>query len=85
MSSRRATAGFGLGALLLLAAAPTPRAGAQAPPEAERPHKSVYGKLESADTRLNGVFMKSNDGERLAWRFPAPVVAGSRSSSRATR
>jgi len=78
MGSRRAAAGVVLGVLLLLLTVPTPpagaQAGAQAAPDASRPHKSVYGTLEKADQSLNGVFMRSNEGERLAWRFPAAVV-----------
>lgn len=65
-----------LGAAVLLASlgAPPPPAGAQAGAEPARPHKSVYGTLEKADATLGGVFMKSDKGERLAWRFPAAVV-----------
>jgi len=48
---------------------------AAAQSEADRPRKSVYGTLESVDAKLNGVIMKSDAGERLAWRFPAAVVA----------
>jgi hypothetical protein len=44
-------------------------------PDTDAPHKSVYGKLESVDKQVNAVFMKSDTGERLAWRFDAPVVA----------
>jgi len=36
--------------------------------------KSVYGKLERVDKSLNGVFMRSDEGKRLAWRFDRPVV-----------
>jgi hypothetical protein len=56
-------------------AAPSPRAAAQAPAEAPRPHKSVYGKLASVDKSRNGIVMKSDAGERLAWRFDAAVIA----------
>lgn len=56
--------------------AQTPRAAAQAPPAApSRPKKSVYGKLEAVDKRLNGVFMRSDDGKRLVWRFESAVIA----------
>jgi hypothetical protein len=74
MGSRRAAAGVVLGVLLLLLTAPTPPAGAQAAPGPSRPQKSVYGTLEKVDPSQRGVFMRSNDGERLAWQFPAPVV-----------
>jgi hypothetical protein len=68
--SRAAVAALGL-----LMAAQTPRAAAQASPAAPRPKKSVYGQLESVDKRLNGVFMRSNDGKRLVWRFEPAVIA----------
>ena len=54
---------------------PAPRATAQDPPERERSYKSVYGKLESVDKSLRGVVMRSDAGERLAWRFPEAVVS----------
>ena len=75
MGSRRAAAGLVSGVLLLVLAAPMPPAGAQAAPDPSKPHKSVYGTLEKVDQPLNGVFMRSNEGERLAWQFRAPVVA----------
>jgi hypothetical protein len=62
-----------LAALLLSLAAPTPPA--PAPSDPPRPHKSVYGKLDGVDTSQNGVIMKSDAGERLAWRFKPEVVA----------
>jgi hypothetical protein len=62
-------------ALALALGAPTPRTGAQAPAEAPRTFKSVYGKLQSVDKSLNGVVMKSDAGERLAWRFDKAVIA----------
>lgn len=57
--------------------APAPRAATQAaaPADTPRPHKSVYGKLASVDKTRNGVVMKSDAGERLAWRFDAAVIA----------
>ena len=57
--------------LALHSGAAAPRAAAQA----SRAKKSVYGKLESVNARLNGIFMTTDDGKRLAWRFEAPVVA----------
>jgi hypothetical protein len=61
--------------LVLLLGAPAPPVAAQASPDAGRPHKSVYGKLASVDKSLNGVIMTADDGQRLAWRFDARVVA----------
>jgi hypothetical protein len=70
--------------LALAFGAPAPRAAAQASPPAApapaspdsgRPHKSVYGKLSSIDKSLNGVVMKTDAGDRLAWRFSPKVVA----------
>jgi hypothetical protein len=45
------------------------------PAERQRSFKSVYGKLEKVDKALLGVVMMSDAGERLAWRFPAAVIA----------
>ncbi len=67
-----------VGATLLLglfAGASAPRAGAQAPAEPPRPHKSVYGKLASVDKSRSGIVMKSASGERLSWQFDAAVIA----------
>jgi hypothetical protein len=60
-------------AFLLAAAAPPGET--QSQPASAAPHKSVYGKLESVDKSANAVFMKSDTGKRLAWRFGAPVIA----------
>ncbi len=38
-------------------------------------HKSVYGKLESIIASRNGVIMRSDAGEKLAWKFDASVIA----------
>ena len=46
----------------------------QAPAGPARPHKSIYGKLESVDKSQNRIFMKSDTGERLVWRFDRPVI-----------
>lgn len=62
--------------LALAWTASAPRADAQSPAsDAPRTFKSVYGKLQSVDKSLNGVVMRSDAGERLAWRFEAPVIA----------
>jgi hypothetical protein len=75
-SRSRALAGatFLLG---LCAGSSAPHAAAQdpAPAAASRPHKSVYGKLASVDKSLNGIIMRSDAGQRLAWRFDAAVIA----------
>ena len=62
---------------LLGASAGVGRLGAEPqPPAAEAAaHKSVYGKLQSVDQRLNAVIMVSDAGDRLAWRFEPAVVA----------
>jgi hypothetical protein len=36
---------------------------------------SVNGKLERVDDSLNGIIIKTDAGERLAWQLPAPVIA----------
>jgi hypothetical protein len=50
-------------------AAPTP-----AGVDPARPQKSVRGKLETIDKSQNRLFMKSDDGKRLVWRFDAPII-----------
>ena len=72
MGSLRSAVGVAI--LLLPLAAPTLEAGEQAKAGPPRPQKSVYGTLESVDRSLNSVFMKSNSGERVAWRFGDAVV-----------
>jgi hypothetical protein len=61
--------------LALFAASSPPCAAAQPQAGPPAPKKSVYGKLESVDKSLNGVFMMSDAGERLAWRFEPAVIA----------
>ena len=76
MGRTRSGRGSGIAILLSLAlAAGAARAAAQASPEPPRPTKSVYGKLETVDKKKNGVVMKSDAGERLAWRFKPEVIA----------
>lgn len=53
-------------------AAPKGPEAAVAEPKA---HKSVYGKLESIIASRNGVIMRSDAGEKLAWKFDASVIA----------
>lgn len=54
-----------------------PAAAPAAPPSAQeaKAHKSVYGKLESIIASRNGVVMRSDAGEKLAWKFDAAVIA----------
>lgn len=76
MSNFRPSRSWALTALLgLLMSGEAPRVAAQAPAPAPSPKKSVYGKLESVDKQLNGLFMRSDDNRRLAWRFDRPVIA----------
>jgi hypothetical protein len=71
-----ARAGSRLAVLIALTAgAASPRALAQESPSPSRPQKSVYGKLSSVDKSLNGVGMRTDDGQRLAWQFNARVIA----------
>ena len=71
--------GVTLGATFLFALSlgpQAPRAGAQSPAIAPAPaSKSVRGTLESVDKSLNGLIIKSDAGERLAWRFEKTVIA----------
>ena len=72
----RSGASSGMATLLaLFLGAATPRAAAQASADPPRTYKSVYGKLESVAPSLNGVVMRSDAGERLAWRFEKAVIA----------
>jgi hypothetical protein len=76
MRSFRSNAGWRMAVLLALAAATASRAAeAQAPADTARAHKSVYGKLETVDAKLNGVVIRSDAGERLGWRFDRKVIA----------
>lgn len=69
----RSNVGWGKVVLLaLVATAASAAAGAQ---EAAATRKSVYGKLETVDAKLNGVIVRSDAGERLAWRFDPKVIA----------
>jgi hypothetical protein len=69
--------GAGTATAVLLALSLGAQTATEAPPATERPrsYKSVYGKLEKVDKSLNGVVMRSDAGERLAWRFPAAVIS----------
>jgi len=76
MRSFRSNAGWGMAVLLALAAGTASRAAeTQAPADPPRAHKSVYGKLETVDAKLNGVVIRSDAGERLGWRFDRRVIA----------
>ena len=68
-----AAASWAAGQVTPEAAQATPEA--QATPDASRPQKSVRGKLTRVDKALNGLFMKTEAGENLAWRFGARVIA----------
>ena len=71
--------GVTLGATFLFAlslGSQAPWAAAQSPAVAPPPaSKSVRGTLESVDKSLNGLIIKSDAGERLAWRFEKAVIA----------
>jgi hypothetical protein len=69
--------GAGSGTAVLLAVALKAQTPADPQGPAERPpsFKSVYGKLEMVDKSLNGVVMRSDAGEKLAWRFPPSVIS----------
>jgi hypothetical protein len=55
------------------AAPPSPAAPAAAAPA--RPQKSAYGTMSAIDKSLSAVAMKTNDGKKLAWKFPPRVIA----------
>ena len=80
MHSHAARASLGVAVLLALSmGGPAPRVAAQsaaaASPAPARQHKSVYGKLSSVDQSLNGLIMRADDGQKLAWRFDKRVIA----------
>jgi hypothetical protein len=54
------------------AAPPSPAAPAAA--ARTRPQKSAYGTVSAIDKSLSAVAMKTNDGKKLAWRFPPRVI-----------
>ena len=65
------------GAVLLALAfgASAPKVSGQSPsPAAARPQKSTYGTLLAVEPSVNGAAMKTNDGKRIAWRFPPRVI-----------
>ena len=64
-----------LAVLLFALVAMVPRSWAETTASPPRPHKSVYGTLESVDPTLNRLVMKSNSGEKLAWSFEPAVIA----------
>lgn len=67
---------FGVSILLgVLVGGTVPRESAHAQSKPAAPFKSVYGKLQSVEKSSNGVVMKSDSGERLAWRFKPLVIA----------
>jgi hypothetical protein len=71
MNSVRSGAGLGLALLFVLCLSPAAPAAAQG---ANSTHKSVYGKLERVDQGLSGIFMRTNEGKRMAWRFDRAVI-----------
>ena len=65
-----------LSAILFLIAAGLGALALAAQPAANpQPHKSVRGTLQSVDERLRGAVMTTEDGQRLAWRLSAAVIA----------
>jgi hypothetical protein len=68
--------GAGAAAAVLAALSLRAQTPQESPSPTERPRsfKSVYGKLERVDKSLNGVIMRSDAGEQIAWRFPAAVI-----------
>jgi hypothetical protein len=74
MSSRSAARLGVLLALGLLAVAPASRAQAPGPAAAPPASRSVVGTLEAVDESLNGVIMKTDEGQRVAWKFEPGVI-----------
>jgi hypothetical protein len=67
---------IGAGAFALLSAAAVlgPSALAMQLPNPPLVYKSVSGKIEVIDTSLNGIILRADSGERLAWKFSPRVV-----------
>jgi hypothetical protein len=61
--------------LLALSAGAAAGQAAESPAPGAVTYKSVYGKLESINKSQSAVIMVSDAGERLVWRFDAPVIA----------
>jgi len=55
-------------------AATPPSPAAPAAAGSGRPQKSAYGTMSAIDKSLSAVAMKTRDGKKLAWRFPARVI-----------
>ena len=81
MSGWPARAHFGWVVLLVLLASSAGPAAGQSPtapaasPDPTRPQKSAYGTLAAIDKSLSAAAMKTNDGNRLAGKFPPRVIA----------
>jgi hypothetical protein len=67
--------GLACGAVLLSTLLPAPPVSRALAQDVSRPHKSVYGTLELVNEPKSGIIMKTDEGERMAWRFDAKVVA----------
>jgi hypothetical protein len=76
---RSGVAGLAVFAAVLLAGVEAPRVAAQAAPSPSpapaKPRQSVHGTLQSVEKRLSALVMTTEDGQRMVWKFPAPVVA----------
>jgi hypothetical protein len=78
MGSFRSNAALGAALLLGLASGIPSRAAegpAPTPTPASSASKSAHGTLEKVDVSLSGLFMRSDQGKRLAWRFEREVIA----------
>lgn len=65
------------GSIALLSAAVVPGPSALAAQgQQDRPlvYTSVNGKIEAIDTQLNGIVLRTDSGERLAWKFSPRVI-----------
>jgi len=67
----------GAGSIALLAAAVVPGPPALAAQGQRNPplvYTSVNGKIEAIDTQLNGISLRTDSGQRLAWKFSPRVI-----------
>ena len=67
----------GAGLIVLFSATVLPGPSALAAQGQRNPplvYTSVNGKIEAIDTQLNGIILRTDSGERLAWKFSSRVI-----------
>ena len=72
---KRLLVGAGVAGLAVALAAGASLLVAQEMVEGPLVRSSVHGVLDEVMTRKNGIVLKTEDGRRLGWQLPAPVIA----------